>query len=83
MGRVLAKTRFNGSAGPTIGVEAELFLVDLVPTARSLGCVAELEQLARAAEGSEPGSVQPRRFAQTGDLKAVVRGAMEDLAAGL
>ncbi len=24
-----AQTRFNGSAGPTIGVEAELFLVDL------------------------------------------------------
>ena len=58
-------------------------LADLESTARTLGCARELEQLARAAEGREPGSIQLQRYAASGNLQAVVRGAMEDLAASL
>ena len=34
-------------------------------------------------EGHEPGSIQLQRYAASGNLQAVVRGAMEDLAASL
>ena len=55
----------------------------LEPYAQELGCTEELAGVEKVANGQPPYQLQLARYKETGDFKALIQAAVEDLAGGI